>query len=162
MKLILAADENWAIGYKGGLLCHLPGDLKYFKERTEGKTVIMGRPTLESLPGAKPLPKRENIVLTGNTDYTAEGAAIAHSEKELDEILTGKNTDDVFIIGGGKVYREFLNRCDTCYVTKIFDKFLADTWFVNLDEMKDFSIVWQSEVQEEKGIRYQFLEYRRI
>ncbi|MGC2874045.1 dihydrofolate reductase [Ihubacter sp. mB4P-1] len=162
MKLILAADENWAIGYKGGLLCHLPGDLKYFKERTEGKTVIMGRPTLESLPGAKPLPKRENIVLTGNTDYTAEGAAIAHSEKELDEILAGKNTDDVFIIGGGKVYREFLNRCDTCYVTKIFDKFLADTWFVNLDEMKDFSIVWQSEVQEEKGIRYQFLEYRRI
>ena len=88
--------------------------------------------------------------------------AIAHSEKELDEILAGKNTDDVFIIGGGKVYREFLNRCDTCYVTKIFDKFLADTWFVNLDEMKDFSIVWQSEVQEEKGIRYQFLEYRRI
>ncbi|WP_425756040.1 dihydrofolate reductase [Ihubacter sp. rT4E-8] len=162
MKLILAADENWAIGYKGGLLCHLPGDLKYFKERTEGKTVIMGRPTLESLPGAKPLPKRENIVLTGNTDYTAEGAAIAHSEKELDEILAGKNTDDVFIIGGGKVYREFLNWCDTCYVTKIFDKFLADTWFVNLDEMKDFSIVWQSEVQEEKGIRYQFLEYRRI
>ena len=156
MNAIVAVDENWAIGYKGGLLCHLPGDLKYFKERTEGKTVIMGRPTLESLPGAKPLPKRENIVLTGNTDYTAEGAAIAHSEKELDEILAGKNTDDVFIIGGGKVYREFLNRCDTCYVTKIFDKFLADTWFVNLDEMKDFSIVWQSEVQEEKGIRYQF------
>ena len=63
MKLILAADRNWAIGKDGDLLCHLPGDLKYFKEKTVGKTVIMGRGTLESLPGKKPLPKRENIIL---------------------------------------------------------------------------------------------------
>lgn len=162
MKLILAADENWAIGYEGGLLCHLPGDLKYFKERTAGKTVVMGRPTLESLPGAKPLPKRDNIVLTSRQDYQVPGASVAHSEEELAGLLAGKDPDDVFIIGGGQVYRDFLDRCDTCYITKIFDQFPADTWFVNLDEREEFSIVWRSEIQEEKGIRYQFLEYRRV
>lgn len=162
MKLILATDENWAIGNKGGLLCHISGDLKYFKARTAGKTVVMGRPTLESLPGAKPLPKRENIILTTRPDYEVPGAAVAHSEEELERLLEGRDTDDVFIIGGGKVYRDFLNRCDTCYITKIFDKFQADTWFVNLDEREEFTIVWRSDVQEENGIRYQFLEYRRV
>ncbi len=161
MKLILAADENWAIGRDGGLLCHIPGDLKYFKERTRGKTVVMGRPTLESLPGGKPLPNRDNIVLTTRENYAPEGVLIVHSEDELDDVLKKYDGDDVFIIGGGKVYREFLPKCDTCYITKIYQKFEADTWFVNLDEMNEFEIVWQSEVQEEKGIRYQFFEYRR-
>ncbi len=162
MKLILAADENWAIGYKGGLLCHLPGDLKYFKERTLGKTVVMGRPTLESFPGGRPLPGRENIVLTSRQDYQVPGAVVVHSEAELDQILADRDTDDVFIIGGGRVYRDFLDRCDTCYITKIFDKFPADTWFVDLDQREEFTICWRSEIKEEKGIRYQFLEYRRI
>ena len=162
MKLIAAVDKNWAIGNKGGLLCHISGDLKYFKERTAGKTVVMGRPTLESLPGAKPLPKRENIILTTRPDYEVPGAAVAHSEEELEQLLEGRDTDDVFIIGGGKVYRDFLDRCNTCYITKIFDKFQADTWFVNLDEREEFTIVWRSDVQEENGIRYQFLEYRRV
>lgn len=161
MKLILATDENWAIGYQGGLLCHLSGDLKYFKERTTGKTVVMGRSTLESLPGSKPLPKRDNIVLTARADYQVPGAEVVHSEEELDRLLAGRNTDDIFIIGGGRVYRDFLDRCDTCYVTKIFETFDADTWFVNLDEREEFAIVWRSDVQEEHGIRYQFLEYRR-
>lgn len=161
MKLILAADENWAIGKNGGLLCHIPGDLKYFKERTKGKTVVMGRPTLESLPGGRPLPGRDNIVLTSREDYSPQGVLVVHSESELDNALASYNSDDVFIIGGGKVYRDFLSQCDTCYITKIYEKFEADTWFVNLDEMAEFEVVWQSEVQEEKGIRYQFFEYRR-
>ena len=161
MKLILAADENWAIGKNGGLLCHIPGDLKYFKERTKGKTVVMGRPTLESLPGGKPLPGRDNIVLTSREDYSPQGVLVALSESELDKALNRYHSDDVFIIGGGKVYRDFLSKCDTCYITKIYEKFEADTWFVNLDEMAEFEVVWQSEVQEEKGIRYQFFEYRR-
>lgn len=161
MKLILAADKNWAIGYEGGLLCHLSGDLKYFKERTQGKTVVMGRPTLESLPGGKPLPNRENIVLTSRADYAPEGVLIAHSEEELEALLADRNPDDVMLIGGGKVYRDFLRKCDTCYITKIYDAFPADTWFVNLDEMPEFEVAWESELQEEKGIRYQFFEYRR-
>lgn len=161
MKLILAADENWAIGRDGKLLCYIPGDLKYFKERTKGKAVVMGRPTLESLPGSKPLPHRDNIVLTTRRDYQPEGVRIAHSEDELAEILTEYEADEVFIIGGGKVYRDFLSKCDTCYITKIYQKFDADTWFVNLDEMPEFEVVWKSEMQEENGINYQFFEYRR-
>lgn len=163
MKLILAADQNWAIGKDGGLLCHLPGDLKFFKEKTSGKTVVMGRPTLESLPGGKPLPKRENIVLTTNKDYFKEGVIIAHSEAELDALLADRDTDNVMIMGGGKVYRDFLHKCDTCYITKIYASFEgADTHFVNLDATGEFEVVWESDVQEENGIRYQFFEYRRV
>lgn len=161
MKLILAVDINWAIGNKGGLLCHLPGDLKYFKEKTQGKTVVMGRPTLESLPGGKPLPKRENIVLTSNRNYEKEGVLVVHSEDELMAQVATRNTDEVMIIGGGKVYRDFLPKCDTCYVTKIYEEFEADTWFVNLDENPDFEVVWESDMQEENGIRYRFFEYSR-
>lgn len=161
MKLILAADENWAIGKSGDLLCHLSGDLKYFKERTLGKTVVMGRKTLESLPGAKPLPKRRNVVLTGNQDYKVDGADVVHSEDELNELIKTMNSDDVMIIGGGKVYRDFLSKCDTCYITRIYRTFDADTYFVNLDECTDFEVVWKSDLQTENGIDYQFFEYRR-
>ena len=161
MKLILAADRNWAIGKDGDLLCHLPGDLKYFKEKTVGKTVIMGRGTLESLPGKKPLPKRENIVISGNPDYAVPGAVVLHSHEELFDYIRDKDSDEVMVRGGGRVYRELLPYCDTCYITRIYESFDADTWFVNLDEMPEFEIVWQSELQEENGIQYRFLEYRR-
>ena len=161
MKLILAADRNWAIGKDGDLLCHLPGDLKYFKEKTVGKTVIMGRGTLESLPGKKPLPKRENIVISGNPDYAVPGAVVLHSHEELFDYIRDKDSDEVIVMGGGRVYRELLPYCDTCYITRIYESFDADTWFVNLDEMPEFEIVWQSELQEENGIQYRFLEYRR-
>lgn len=161
MKLILAADENWAIGNHGDLLCHLSGDLKYFKERTLGKTVVMGRKTLESLPGKKPLPKRRNIVLTSNRDYDGNGAEVVHSRAELEELLKDTDTENVMIIGGGKVYRDFLPYCDTCYITKIYRTFEADTHFVNLDEDNNFEVVWQSGSNEENGISYEFFEYRR-
>ncbi|MCI5722046.1 MAG: dihydrofolate reductase [Firmicutes bacterium] len=161
MKLIMAADRNWAIGKDGDLLCHLPGDLKYFKEKTVGKTVIMGRGTLESLPGKKPLPKRENIVISGNPDYAVPGAVVLHSHEELFDYIRDKDSDEVMVMGGGRVYRELLPYCDTCYITRIYESFDADTWFVNLDEMPEFEIVWQSELQEENGIQYRFLEYRR-
>jgi len=162
MKLILAADENWAIGKDGSLLCHLPGDLKFFKEKTTGKTIIMGRKTLESLPGGKPLPNRENIVLTRQLDYAKEGTYIIHSEKELEEILEMRNVDNVMIIGGGTLYQQFLDKCDTCFITKIYEKFEADTFFINLDEREDFEVIWKSEIKEENGIKYQFFEYKRI
>lgn len=161
MKLILAADKNWAIGNKGGLLCHLPGDLKFFKEKTTGKTVVMGRGTLESLPGKKPLPKRENIVISSNPDYVVEGATVVHSHEELFEYLKGKDSDEVMVMGGGRVYKDLLPYCDTCYITKIYESFDADTWFVNLDEMPEFEVAWESDLQEENGIDYRFFEYRR-
>ena len=162
MKLILAADEKWGIGRDGGLLCHLPGDLKFFKEKTTGKTVIMGRVTLESLPGKKGLPGRRNLVLTRDETYQAERAEVVSSEEELWSALTGTPTDDVFVIGGAKVYQEFLPYCDTCYITKIYADLNADRFFTNLDEDEQFTCEALSDVQEENGIRYQFYQYTRV
>ncbi len=83
MNLIAAADLNWGIGKDGNLLTHLSGDLKYFKQKTSGKVVVMGRATLESLPGGRPLPERTNIVLTSDTSFGKEGCIIVHGMEEL-------------------------------------------------------------------------------
>ena len=159
MNIIVAADKNWGIGKDGHLLCHLSGDMKYFKEMTMGKTVVMGRVTLESLPGSKGLPGRRNIVLTTNKDYQAEDAEVVHDFDELDKALEGTDTDDVFVIGGAKLYSQMLHRCEKIYVTKIDAEFDADRFFRDLDESRRFDIAWRSDVMEEKGIKYQFLRY---
>ena len=163
MKLILAADENWAIGYKGGLLCHLSADLKYFKKMTSGHTVVMGRRTLESLPGGKGLPSRRNIVITSNEEFSAPGVdAVCHDMEELMRTLQeGKEADDTFVIGGANVYEQLLPLCDTCYITKIYKTFPADVHFVNLDDMEEFEIADESDLMEENGIKYRFLRYER-
>lgn len=159
MKLIVAADKNWAIGREGNLLCHLPGDLKYFKEKTVGKTVVMGRKTLESLPGGKPLPKRKNVVLTRNRQFECEGCTMVYS---IEELLKLYNNEELMVMGGSSVYEALLPYCDTCYVTRLDAEFEADSHIPNLDEREDFRIVWQSEPQIENGIEYIFTEYKRV
>lgn len=161
MRMILAADEKWGIGKDGDLLCHIPGDLKYFKEKTLGKTVVMGRVTLESLPGSKGLPGRRNIVLTKQEDYVAENAETVSSEEELWSALTGVHPEDIFVIGGEKIYKALLPFCDKVYVTKMYQDFAADRFFVNLDEDVDFEAKELSDIQEENGIKYQFFVYDR-
>lgn len=160
MKAIVVVDENWSIGKDGGLLIHLSGDLKYYKEKTYGRTVVIGRKTLESFPGAKPLPGRANLVLTRNPEYRPEGCQVFNSKEQLMQYL-GDDTEDVYISGGENIYRQFLEDCDRFYVTKIYDSFPADRSFPNLDLRDDMEITWESDMQEEKGIRYQFFEYTR-
>lgn len=160
MKAIVVVDENWSIGKDGGLLVHLSGDLKYFKKRTMGKTVVIGRKTLESFPGGKPLPGRPTLVLTRNPEYRPEGCQVFNSKEQLMEYV-GNDTEDIFICGGENIYRQFMEDCDTFYVTKIYDSFPADRSFPNLDEYTDMEVTWSSDVQEEKNIRYQFFEYTR-
>ena len=162
MRMILAADEKWGIGKDGDLLCHIPGDLKYFKERTLEKTVVMGRVTLESLPGKKGLPGRRNIVLSKQEDFLAENAETVSSEEELWSALTGVAPEDIFVIGGEKIYKALLPFCDKVYVTKMYQDFGADRFFVNLDEDESFECKELSDVKEENGVRYQFFEYTRI
>lgn len=165
MKLIVAVENNWGIGKDNGLLVHLPGDLKYFKERTTGKTVVMGRKTLESLPGGRPLPNRTNIVITRNEDFQKEGCIIARTVEEAVKLageMAGGNTEDVMVMGGESIYRQMLPFCDTCYITKINKTFDADAFFPNLDEDSQFEVVWESEEQEENGVTYRFLEYKRV
>lgn len=159
MKLIVAADRNWAIGKDNDLLCHLPGDLKYFKEKTMGKTVVMGRKTLESLPGGKPLPKRTNIVLTRDVNFQKEGCVIVNG---IDELLEKYGDDDLMIMGGAEVYTKLLPYCDTCYITEIDKEFEADKFIPNLKEHPDYEKVWESEEQVENGISYRFTEYKRV
>jgi dihydrofolate reductase len=159
MKLIVAVDKNWGIGKDGQLLCYLSGDLKYFKEKTLGKTVVMGRKTLESLPGAKPLPNRKNIVLSRDKNFQKDGCLVF---SEIQDFLENCKDDDVMVMGGGSIYKQLLKYCDTCYITKIDKAFEADTQFPNLDEMKDFQLTWISEAQNENGITYYFTEYKRI
>lgn len=160
MNSIVVVDENWSIGRDGGLLVHLPGDLKYFKEKTLGKTVVIGRKTLESFPGAKPLPGRRNIVLTRQKHYEPEGCEICASKEELLQLL-GNDTKDVFISGGQNVYEQFIQECDRYFVTKIYAAFDADRSFPNLDGRQDLEIVWKSHIQEENEVKYQFFEYKR-
>lgn len=119
MKLIAAADEKWGIGKDGGLLCHLPGDLKYFKEKTLGKTLIMGRKTLESLPGGKPLPGRGTVVLTRDSKFSKESCSTAASVEELLSMYGGRSgaaaDDQLMAAGGGEVYRQLLKYCDSAH-----------------------------------------------
>ena len=161
MDMIVAADKNWGIGKDGQLLTHLSGDLKYFKERTLGKAVVMGRKTLESLPGGRPLPGRTNIVLTANPDYEKEGCVIVHSMDELRKKCLEYPDDGVMIIGGATLYNELMEECKSLFITKIYDEFEADAFIKNADELPDYKVVWKSEMQEEHGIRYQFFEYKR-
>lgn len=161
MNLITAVDEKWGIGKDGGLLANLPGDMKYFREKTTGKIVVMGRSTLESLPGKKPLPKRINVVLTRQEDYKAEGAIIVHDMEELMYEVNKYVPDEVMIMGGASVYNELMEQCDTLYITKIYHDFDADKHIRNVDEMKQFKVVWKSEMMEENGYKYQFFEYKR-
>lgn len=161
MKAIVAVDKNWAIGKDNNLLAHLPGDLKFFKEKTLGKTIVMGRQTLESFPGGKPLPGRANIVLTTNQDYPA-ACEICCSVDEVFECLSQLDKEDVFIVGGEQVYRRFIGCCDMVYVTKIDKCFDADRYFPNLDEDPEWELVYQSRPITENNLSYRFCEYKRV
>ena len=163
MRLILAVDEKWGIGKDGDLLCHLPEDLRYFKEKTMGKTLIMGRVTLESLPGGKGLPGRRNIVLTRDPDYIAENAETVSSEDELWSALTGVRQEDIMVIGGAQIYKTLLPFCDICYVTKIYADLEADRFFENLDENPEFTArrLSDEKTDEKSGLKFQFFEYVR-
>ncbi len=161
MKTIVAVDNNWGIGKDGCLLCHLPGDLNYFKEKTLGKVVVMGRTTCESLPGKKPLKGRVNIVLSRNPDFAPEGFIKCGSMGALFKTLENYNTEDVYIIGGADIYRQLSPYCNSHLVTKINCVFDADRHFEDLDKRGDLELVQESEPQKENGLEYRFTEYRR-
>lgn len=161
MNLMVAVDQAWGIGRDGGLLAHLPGDMKYFRDTTRGKVVVMGRKTLESFPDQKPLKGRVNIVLTKNKEYCPQGVTVCHDAEEAMEVLRQYPREDIFIIGGGMIYREFLPYCRKAYVTCIHHFFQADTDFVNLDREQDWEKETVGEMQEDNGLAYEFRTYVR-
>ena len=161
MNLIVAVDNKWGIGRDGGLLANIPTDLKYFKEHTGGKVVVMGRKTLESMPGGRGLPNRTNIVLTSQKDFEAERCEVVHSDGELRDAVKGFGSDDVFIIGGSSLYNRYYKDCDRLYITKIDADLDADTFIVNIDEDPDFRAVSVSEPVTENGLTYRFTIYEK-
>lgn len=161
MNLIVAVDENWAIGKDNKLLVSIPSDMKFFRQTTMGKVVVMGRKTLESFPNGLPLKNRKNIVLTRSRDYKVKDALMVHSIPELLIKLTKYNSEDVYVIGGDSVYRALLPYCDTAHVTKINHAYEADAYFPNLDEMEDWEITGESEEQTYFDLEYTFVRYER-
>ena len=162
--MIVAMGLSGEIGYRNDLLTYLPKDLLRFKKMTENNIVVMGRKTLESLPNGEPLPNRTNIVITRDKGFTKKGVTAVCSVELLKaqlfllEIINGAN---VFVIGGGQIYKELLPDVDTIYVTKLHHKFKADTYFPELDP-KEWKITEESEMQNEGGLDYQYLTYERV
>ena len=159
MIAIAAVDEKWAIGLKGDLLVRIPADQKYFRETTTGKVVVMGRKTLESFPGSKPLPNRTNIVLTANPSYKPEGVTVVHSIDELEGLLKNYNEDDIYLIGGAKVYQSLIDRCDKALITKIDKVYEADAYFPDLDSKDEWEKSAESEEQTYFDLIYYFCKY---
>ena len=161
MNLIVAVDENWAIGNKNELLISIPADHKFFRQETTGKVVVLGRKTLETFPQGLPLKNRTNVIMSTNKAYQVKDAVVVHDVEELLEELKKYDTEDIYIVGGESVYRQMLPYCDVAHVTKIDHAYAADAYFPNLDEMPEWQITADSEEQTYFDITYNFLKYER-
>ena len=158
MRAIFCADEKWGIGKDNGLLFSLPKDMKFFRETTKGKVVVMGRKTLESFPGGQPLKGRVNIVLSSHEPK--EGTVGAKSLDELFRLLKNYPEDEVFVIGGESVYNALLPYCSEVYVTKVAADGKADTFVPNLDEEEAFVLAEEGEPVEDNGYTLRFCTYK--
>ncbi|NLZ81957.1 MAG: dihydrofolate reductase [Clostridiales bacterium] len=162
MNAIVAVDFNWAIGNKGELLVSIPKDHKTFREMTSKKVVVLGRKTLSTFPSGLPLVNRTNIILTTDKNFSIKDAITCNSVEEVLESVKQHKSEDVFIIGGTSIYKQFLPYCDTVHVTKIDYKYEADSYFPNLDEMPEWEIVEESDEETYFDLEYTFLKYQRV
>lgn len=162
MNLIVAVDKNWGIGKNNKLLVSIPSDMKFFRSETNGKVVVMGRKTLESFPNGMPLKNRTNIVLTRDQNYQVKDTIVVHDIPELLEELKKYPDDQIYVLGGGKVYEELLPYCNVAHVTKIDFAFEADTYFPDLDKMEEWQITATSDEQTYFNLEYSFVKYERI
>lgn len=168
IALIAAVDENWGIGYRNELLFHLKKDMEFFREKTMGNIVVMGRKTLESFPGENPLPNRVNLVLTKNNKeklqkkYRSHDPApvIVESWEEGEEQIQSLE-GDVFVIGGGEIYREFLSRASDVYLTRVESRKTADTYFPDMSRQGEWRVSSVSEEFREGELNYRFWHYQR-
>ena len=161
MKAIVNADLNWAIGMGDSLINHIPADMKFFKEKTTGNVVVMGRSTFLTFPGQKALPNRLNIVLTTDKNWSVPDVIVCHSVDELFEQLKRYDTNAVYVIGGAMVYEQLLPYCDTAYVTKVETSKPADKFFPNLDNTEDWELVFNGDEQDHNGVKFRFTEYKK-
>ncbi len=164
-KIIVAIGENNEIGDGEDLLWHLPADMNFFKENTQGADVIMGRKTYDSIPKKfRPLPNRTNIVITRNKEYVAkEGVYICHTIEDAFKIAEKCKTTNKFIIGGGSIYNSTIQYAKELYITKVYQRFPeANTFFPAIDE-KIWEEIWREDHQKDvkNAYDYSFIKYQR-
>ena len=161
MIYIAAVDSHWAIGQKGQLLVTIPQDQKRFRDMTLGKVIVMGRKTLDTLPGGQPLYGRRNVILSRDPEYRVKGADVCHSVEECLELLKNYGPDDIYIIGGESIYRQLLPYCTKAYVTKIDHAYDADTYFPDLDADPAWEITEESDEQTYFDLCYTYRVYEK-
>lgn len=159
MNLIVSADKNWAIGKDGRPLVTIPADQQLFLQETKGKVVVMGRKTLEGLPGGRPLGNRVNVVLSRDPKFKMKGAEVFHSMEEALSFLSGYESEDIFVIGGESIYRQFLPYCDTVHVTRIDYTYDADTYFPEPLTEPNWELSQEGEEQTYFSLCYTFQKY---
>lgn len=158
MNAIVAVDQNWAIGKGGDQLIYLKEDLKRFRALTLGHPIVVGRKTLATFPGGKPLKGRDNLVLSQTAGFSVEGARVFGSV----EALLKEVPQDAFVVGGSSVYAALLPWCERVYVTYLEAVFPgADTFFPNLDALGEWEIENEETPQAEAGFLYRYRTYRR-
>ncbi|MRX70903.1 dihydrofolate reductase [Bacillus lacus] len=160
ISLLFAMDQNRLIGKNNDLPWRLPADLAYFKKVTMGHKIIMGRKTFDSI--GKPLPGRENFILTRDTSYHQDGCSILHSTEELLQLNKECGAEELFVIGGTEIFKEVLPHSSKMYVTRIEESFEGDKYFPFFEE-KEWTVL-----SKEKGVKneknpydYEFLVYQR-
>jgi len=159
MNIIAAVDQNWGIGFGGKLLISIPDDMKFFREKTQNKVVVMGRKTLQSLPGGIPLKNRINMVLTKSNLQNLKGAIVCESLGSLFKQFKNYDSNDIFIIGGEQIYNLLLPFCKYAYITKIGKAYFADKFLPNLDLLNNWKIIKQSQPMVYNGVGYSFFTY---
>ena len=159
MEAIVNVTPDWGIGFENRLLVAIPEDLKRFRALTEGKTVILGRKTLQTFPGGKPLKNRKNLVLSADFSFSPAGAEVLHGEAELLALLRTLPSDELCVIGGESIYRLLLPYCGRVRLTRTFCDLPADRFFPDLDRLPGWAPVWTSELLESGGTKYQFIDY---
>lgn len=158
MDLIAAVDQNWAIGRDGDQLCYIPADLKHFQALTTGHAVLLGRKTLTTFPGGRPLKNRRNLILSRDPGFAPEGAEVF---RDVDSLLSAAPADS-FVIGGASVYRALLPHCDRAFITKLDKAWPADAFFPDLDADPNWAVTEEGERREHEGISFRYVTYERV
>ncbi len=160
MKFIVAFDLNYGIGKDGDLLLKIPEDMKFFKEKTIGNIVVMGRKTYNTLPYKKPLKDRHNIILTRDPLFEADGFTIYNDIQKVFELEKLNSKEDIYIIGGSEIYRYFLKYCDMGYATRIINKYNADKFFENIDKLPNWKKNREILKNKYNNVEYIIEEYK--
>lgn len=159
MNAIAAVSLDWGIGRENDLLFHIGEDMKRFRALTLGGTVIMGRKTLDSMPGGDPLPRRRNIVLTRQKEIARAGVETAASVEEVLSLVAGEDPEKVWVIGGGEIYRQMLPYCRLCYLTRVYARPESDAFFPDLDTLPQWQVLRSGAIVSDGTLDYQFIEY---